>query len=305
MKYRGTILSLITLGVFSGSGVLIYLGLVNDQAFAPLIAFGSTLIAVGSSGSFALYREWVKQPYICFGNNIEYSVAPLKASLDEGSSNARIVTPAIYFKLRVENQGRATAQNCMINVTVKENGDHVARWAIPENPERYDLLPGENRHIHLFRATVLPDWVKIVYNDDTNEVLSPGEGKEVGLEPEFPKPITAIDWTGIDPSIEQPIKIFPESKGKSSFGGWVGQKVGYDTCTISVQAIAEDYKTGAVEKVKDLQLSEKTVKVCADKDKWQDQWGDVSKEKEGFLDKSAEIKKTTSNACQELLDRSD
>lgn len=240
----------VIVGVFVG-------GKIEAILFYALIG---PVIAIGPPTINYLYDERLKKPVIQLGDKIEYSVAPLEVKPDVGVNPVNGVIPTVYFKLGIENKGKATAQNCMVNVDIEENGDHVARWKVPENPERYDLLPGETRSIHLFRAI--------------------------------------INW--VEPLVQYPQKITPESKGSSSFGGWRGQKTNYNICTITVQAIAADYKSNT-NNYGTLQLREKAVEVCSDEDNWQTQWtgGD-----DGIplFDGAKDLVKETCSACSNWLE---
>lgn len=265
-------------------------GVIPAKLFYSLIG---PIVAVGPTAIYYFYIEKIKRPDIRFGNDFEFSVAPLEIEPGEDKEGEKTITPTVYFKLEVENQGRATAEDCMVNVEVEENGDHVARWAIPENPERYNLLPGETKTVHIFRVTVLHPAIKgFTFDQDTRKTEYTSGRKAKEINPEF-----------INPSSYRPRDISPESKGRSSFGGWAGKIVRYNSCSIAVQAIAEDYKSVKKRDFGTLKLTKKAVEVCADKDKWQNQWG--GDEEQGFFDKSTEVKKNVSKACKECLDNLD
>lgn len=272
-------------------------GLISASLFYAVIG---SVIAIGPPTINYIYVEKIKRPKIKFGEKIKYAVAPLGKDLD-GNDDVRVITSAVYFRLEVKNIGRATAKNCMVNVEVDENGDHVARWKIPENPERYDLLPGETREIHLFRGAVLPQFFQVVYNKDTKEMLHQGEAQKVGLEIGSAKPLTAISWDTIHPVVKHPMKISPESKGQSSYGGWRGQKTNYDNCTITVQAIAEDYKSESEEDFEKLKLKQKSVEVCSGKDNWQGQWT-CGEDDQPLFDEAEELVDRVASACQQALE---
>lgn len=291
-RYRGYVLFAGILLWFLGAGAVI--------AFLNLVAVGSTMIAVGSSGAYYLYLEYVKQPNIQFGSSIEYSVAPLHHRINP---QAKKVIPSVYVRLSVENTGKATAQNCMITVNSQNGVNFITRWAVPENPERYNLLPGETEIVHLFRVPLLSLSKKIIYNPKTGEFIHHGKGREVGLEEISPYPLTSISWSAIQPSPSHPRKMSPESKGKSSYGGWVGKEVGVKSCDIAVQAIAEDYKSEKKDDFETLDLPQKAVEIGSNEQYWQGQWGD--EDKKGFFDKATEYKTRILNACKERLRRAD
>lgn len=276
--------------------ILLYL----TKAIPPALFYSliGSIIVIGTPTINHLYRERLKKPNIVFGDELEFTVAPLQARLSE---KAKTVKPTVYYRLEVENKGRVAAKNCMVSVDIQEDGSHLARWAIPENSEKYDLLPGETRNIHIFRATILPQYINIVFNNETREFVNHGEGSEVGIEPEIPKPLEAISWDTIDPLVQRPRKISPESKGESSFGGWLGQEIDYDACTVKVQAIAEDYKSEKRDGFDTLKLTEKTVSIAATEGNWQNQWGNG--DKDGFFDRADELKRRTMEVCQKRLDK--
>lgn len=286
---------LVTLFVFGGFFSWLFLtGRISTKLFTVLTVFIPPIISVTGK----IFSERIRKPDIRFDDKVKYSVAPATIDSFKGDDSARTVTPTVFFKLGVENKGNRTAKNCKITVKVAENGDHIARWAIPENPEELDLDPGQSESVHLFKATVLSDFINIVYNTETSKMIWHGQGEKVGLEPGYPKPPEAIKWNNVHPSVLKPRRMPPEFKDKSSFGGWTGRETGYNMCTISVQATARDYKSQQRDNFKTVQLAKKTVAVCANKNNWQDQWKEL-------FDKSEEVIERTAAACRKRLDKID
>lgn len=129
---------LIILGVwFSIAGGLIYLGLQVANSF---VAVGSTLVAVGGSGAYYFYQEYVKRPEIKLIKDENGYEKFLLFGRDE-SSNIRYCYPLIQFHITVKNTGFSTAKDCFARLNIEGDGKPFGRWqALKE--ETIGLHPG-------------------------------------------------------------------------------------------------------------------------------------------------------------------
>ncbi|KXA89158.1 hypothetical protein AKJ62_03705, partial [candidate division MSBL1 archaeon SCGC-AAA259D14] len=121
-----------------------------------------------------LYKEVIKRPSVkipTFDFSEDANVAPLYLS------PPHIARPAVFLSLSIENNGEATARDCMIKVSLQnkeeeERISYYARWDNPGNDERYDLLPGESQKVHLFKIFLTTDFFMLKENSMIKEIES-------------------------------------------------------------------------------------------------------------------------------------
>ena len=137
------------------------------------------LIAIGPPALYYYYTERVKRPDIRFGD-IQYKIQPMyieanySPDVDEIDqiSLPHVARPAVFITTKITNEGRATAQNCKVLVN-DSSEEYSSRWSMVNNPEKYDLLPGESQEIHLSKIFLSTDFffLKRDWFDDLNHVL--------------------------------------------------------------------------------------------------------------------------------------
>ncbi|MGC9307833.1 MAG: hypothetical protein ACP5FL_03550 [Thermoplasmatota archaeon] len=299
----------IAAGIWIGALLIISIWYTENPEKALIFtALIGPIIAIGPPALYYFYIEHIKQPRIVFGK-ISLDVAPMFFFPE-----VPLARPAIFLKVTVRNEGRATAKNCKVQVWYNNNDDKIfyARWGLIENPEAYSLLPGERKEIHLLKVFISPD-AYFLERKETYDALSekikeipsrirppgnpPASFKHNFQEDGFPE-FTVED---VNPIVLGPGKRPVMEKRKITRGGWRGN---WGWCesgkeySFKLQAIAEDYKTGKTER-KDWswKLPDDLIEAATkdgDEDIWQSQW-----EEQGYKKFKQKVKK----ACKEWLQK--
>ncbi len=253
--------------------VLFICNVLNQNVYVGTIG---PLIAIGPPALYYYYTERVKRPDIRFGD-IQYKIQPMYIEANYSPeigeigqiSLPHIARPAVFITTEITNEGRATAQNCKVLVNgISE--EYSARWSMVNNPEKYDLLPGESQEIHLGKIFLTTDFffLKRDWFDDLNHVLKTLFRSEYSQNP--PKHIIEVDFGSsvinppgnpqgvvevttnqpellskdhIEAEIYRPAEQPPERQDQSIRGEWWGDRQSSGVVSIGVRALAEDYKT--------------------------------------------------------------
>jgi hypothetical protein len=182
------------------------------------------------------------------------------------------------------------------------------------NPEKYDLLPGESQEIHLIKIFLSTDFffLKRDWFDDLNHVLKtlfrserdqtpPKDyievrfGSSVINPPGNPQGVVEVTTNQpelvskdhIEAEIYRPAEQPPERQDQSIRGGWWGDHQSSGVKSIAVQALAEDYKT-AVNDLGDYDLPKDPIRSIVREDnnvRWSTEWteNDYSEYKQDLL----------------------
>lgn len=302
----------------------LYLLLEQPYTWAPQIA--GILIAAGIPASYYLYMEWVKQPYVVVVNDefkINHVIAPNwytrnyllnQQNRDKKSFYQKVpfnaAQPMIFSKITLENRGEATATDCLIRIKAKlshkeEPLDFNARWARPDNPDRFNLLPGEKRDAHIYKSYLTHDHyffagklrpqkehLKHLSKDEFSQIERKVEDIEIndtsinGLY-KISKKIDSSKTSEMEPTVVHPRPQRPEKKETSTWGGWEEKEIEKDKNMnidfewIKVQIISEEKKMNERTLTGFLNLKELLCKGGEDNQKeisWQGQWQDSKKE---------------------------
>lgn len=128
------------------SGGIICLGL---YTVSSVVAVGSTLIAVGGSGSYYFYQEYVKRPEVTLSNE-EMKFEKFLLFSRDTEEGILYSYPVIQGSITLKNEGYSTAKDCFIRLSIEEDGEPFGRWqALKE--EKIDLHPGLEASANLIR----------------------------------------------------------------------------------------------------------------------------------------------------------
>lgn len=128
------------------SGGVICVGLYTANS---VVAVGSTLIAVGGSGSYYFYQEYVRRPDVTLSNK-EMKFEKFLLFSKDSKEGMLYSYPVIQGSLTLKNEGYSTAKDCFIRLTINEDGNPFGRWqALKE--EKIDLHPGLQASTNLIR----------------------------------------------------------------------------------------------------------------------------------------------------------
>ncbi|MBS3788821.1 hypothetical protein KGY77_07770 [Candidatus Bipolaricaulota bacterium] len=158
---------------FGLAGILLGLGFTLDN-LTPLIAVGTTLIAIGGSGSYYLYLEYVKQPNVILTNDTGYEKFMMFSRINSENGKEKLICyPVIHFFIGVKNVGLATARDCFVRLDIQNNEDRAfGRWQSLKE-EVNDLHPGLDAKVNLLRIfpkdKTLIDKLNKSYKDRWNE----------------------------------------------------------------------------------------------------------------------------------------
>lgn len=290
-------------------GALVYLFWVDQILETVFVGLLGPVLAVGPPAIYYAHTEWIMTPDVVFEEEqLAHQVAPmyfpslpLVGGVREDLHLPHIARPAIFTRLTVTNNGRATAKDCMIRVELDDT-EFQARWGRTENPERYNLLPGESRTIHLFRTFLTPyyHFLKPSWSEDLRvrmtvlqEIFGNDEEDERSLEEMIAelehRPLEVrnnidneeaeFNRSDLDPATEIPRDQPPEKREESLHGSWLGKELEAGQYSIEVQAIAEDYKSDTKSYGR-LSLPDSLVQLLGHQDiEWQQQW-----EEKGYTD---------------------
>ena len=209
--------------------------------------FAITLIAAGIPGVYYAYKEWVLRPVIII-YDIDPVVAPMRRTVSiSGDRQIRLIRLEIFYRVKIANIGKASAKKCMVRIQFihqeEDNYNKVAdaRWAITSNPERYNLLPGEDRYCHLLKTLPSPKR-QVTVNSETNlNEVRTMPGLEIGDV--IPSMISDFgDPQILNPSIVYPGKKPPERSDRTIGGDWIGRELRDGKYKIKIKVIAENYK---------------------------------------------------------------
>ena len=272
-KHRGQILIGIAILLLVTSTVFLYR---SNPSWGN--TFAITLIAAGIPGVYYAYKEWVLRPVIIIGD-IDPVVAPMrrKVSISE-DRQIHLIRPEIFYRVKIANFGKASAKKCMVRIQfISQEEDNYskiadARWAVTSNPERYNLLPGEDRYCHLLKTLPSPKR-QITVNPETNRnEVRTIPGLEIGDV--IPSMIGDFrDPQVINPSIVYPGKKPPERSDRTIGGDWIGRELREGKYKIKIKVIAENYKKKGC--FPELNLPCHSFKKMINADNWKDSWKDL------------------------------
>ncbi|RYJ14687.1 hypothetical protein ELS19_12490 [Halogeometricum borinquense] len=284
---------IVTLLIF---GLLIGGGFYLDQKGLVPTAVPTTIVAIMAPTVYYIYSEVLNRPLISVEKNDQpLSVAPMFMPVDVeqlqevdevDTPTSQILRPAVFYRLSIENDGKATAQNAMVHIRLNpEDDDHpdfdyYARWSDPGNSDRYDLLPGQTRNALIMKVFLTQDFFPIV--DLTQNQSLPAD---TGVDTVNPSGNPAgqirffsdIEKEDISPHPLIPREQPPERAERSTHGGWAGQDMytrleSIDaTYTVEARIIADNYKTEWKKQMDTISISG-LVKAVQNDDIWQNQW---------------------------------
>lgn len=260
------------------------------------IGIFSTLIAVGLPALYRIHSTWVEQPAIttdleyvktvtlmnraveCQGCGWDDLGPQYQTLVDQGEvqpggcprcGEAKIeafhlVIPTLIAKLLIRNTGEETARDAFVTFEAEEDEQWHGRWSVPENLEKFDLHPKDERGVHIFRTYIgidaevsdMDGGDRFVLADHTAfRLLDDGE-------PDFDDGAVAI-------RSQHPVTERPWERGESSFAGWPGNRLRIpptDEFTITYTVSAEDWYREQLEAT--IQLDDQ----LTDSDLWQEGW---------------------------------
>ena len=158
---------------FGLAGIFLWLGFTFNN-LTPLIAVGTTFIAIGGSGTYYLYLEYVKQPKVILTDDRGYEKFMMFSRLTSEDGQEKLICyPVIHFFIGVKNTGLATARDCFVRLDIQDSEDTTfGRWQSLKE-EVNDLHPGLDAKVNLLRIfpkdKVLVEKLNRSYKDRWNE----------------------------------------------------------------------------------------------------------------------------------------
>lgn len=259
------------------------------------IGIFSTLIAAGLPALYRIHSSWVEQPEIttdldfvktmlvnravecqhCGWDALgpQYQNIVNQGQLQQGDCPScresevetfRQVIPTLIGKFIIRNTGEETARDAFVSFEAGEDKQWHGRWAVPENLEKFDLHPKDEREVHIFRTYI-----------DINADVSEMDGDDRSVvadhtvfllldddDPDFDDGSVAI-------RSQHPVTERPEERGESSFAGWPGNRLRIpptEAFTITYTFSAEDWYREQLQAT--IHLDEQ----LTDSDLWQEGW---------------------------------
>lgn len=281
MLSRGVRLIFLTLVLL---GIIIFLLFFSSKVWANTLAI--TLVAAGIPGIYYSYKEWVMRPILVIGQ-VEPIVAPMKRKVSVSDNlSVDLVRPEIFYRLNISNEGRVSAKDCMVRIKFEKQNSNItknadARWAVTDNPERYTLLPGEGRFVHLFKFLPSPERQLVIDRETRkNEVrIIPGlQKKEL-----IPSMLNDFkDFMNLNPKSFYPMKKPPERREVSIGGDWLGRKLDEGRYEISVKVISQAQTKK--KQLRSISLPCQAFEEITKEENWKDSWQEILEEYEQFRD---------------------
>jgi len=263
-------------------GIIIFLLFFCSKGWANTLAI--TLVAAGIPGIYYSYKEWVMRPILVIGE-IEPIVAPMKRRVSVSDDlDVDLIRPEVFYRLNISNEGRVSAKDCMVRIKFEKQNSKItknadARWAVTDNPERYTLLPGEDRFVHIFKFLPSPKRQLVIDRETRrNEVRQiPGLQKEQLI----PSMINDFkDVMNLNPKSIYPMKKPPERKEVSIGGDWLSRELDKGRYKISVKVISR--AQAKKKQLKSISLPCQVFKEIIKEENWKDSWPEFLEEYEQF-----------------------
>lgn len=303
-RYRGGIWRILVVGwlvtaflVFVGH--IPYFGraipVVSGLSSELRIGIFSTLIAAGLPALYRIHSSWVEQPEIttdldyvktvlvnqavecqhCSWDALgpQYQNIVNQGQLQLGDcpncGNSRIdqfqqVIPTFIAKLIIRNTGEETARDAFVTFEAGDDEQWYGRWAVPENLEKFDLHPKDEREVHIFRTYIDID-ADVSEMDGGNQFVLADHTEFLLLDngdPDFANGPVAV-------RSQHPVTERPEERGESSFAGWPGNRLRIpptEEFTVTYTFSAEDWYRERMKAT--IRLDEQ----LTDSDLWQTGW---------------------------------
>lgn len=277
-------------------------------------AVTGAVVGAGIPAIYYLYKEWELQPRVeIVSDRVEHVMAPSKLKSKEiglhkgegigygatEKANINLYRPLLYSKIKLKNTGRASAKKCILKVDDEENNiTYNGRWSLPENPERYNLMPGEVVWVHLFVTNLSRFWSIPVQKSTEltrrDKVVDIGEevDRPDKIEEELEKNLERFQ-NSFKPMTFHPQHRLPEREGTTIGGAWRRKELPHGEYNFSVKVIAEDY-TNKAEPIGSLKIPGDLLKKIANSEvNWQKQWRYI------IPDYEKKLKSLTEKVCKE------